>query len=474
MKYHQTFGICLSLLVGLPTVGMTQTARLGPLPTEKTESRSAPRDLDDPSTPAPAARLGPITPLKSTGFEKNPDRDTERPSRSGAVKPAGGPIEDKWDRPASEKERKNSFLGMLFDRDRDYDYDRDREGRRPLPPSNRDYDYDRRPPPRSRDIDDPYWGPGRNNDRDRDRDCDPDDPFFRRRDRDRDRDFDDRDNDSDEWDFRGERRFRRMASPVTNPFYAEDPRSLTEIRPIFIYQRIPDKQYYYRGGNLSFFGGQARIAFSDRFSVVMNKLGGINVNPGRDSGLPSSTVFTELWLGPKFTFLRDVEDHTVAAFGLTFQLPIGGAAFFQDTGSLSLVPYFTYATRLERTPYGNFGLLNTVGYSFGTSDARSDFLYNTLHLDLDWQDQHRIFPLVELTWFHYTSGGKERPFLGFEGADLANVGASVSGRDYLSIAAGARFMLTEEIQFGVAAEFPLIGTRDLNAFRMTFDLIWRY
>ncbi|MCX7666168.1 MAG: hypothetical protein N2112_11545 [Gemmataceae bacterium] len=461
--YRRTFSTCLILLLGVPTVGVTQSARIGPLDNGSTTSRSSPNDFDDPTPPTPAARLGPITPLKSTGYDRNSDRDRdryrdtdrerdERPSsKAGSVKPAGGPIEDKWDRPPQDRERKNSFLGMLFDRDRDYDYDRD----------------ERRPPPRARDVDDPYWGPGRNNDRDRDRDCDPDDPFFRRRERNRDRD-------SDEWDFRGERRFRRMASPVTNPFYAEDPRALTELRPIFMYQRIPDSQYYYRGGNLSFFGGQARLALSDRFSVVLNKIGGVNINPGRDSGLPSSTVFTELWLGPKFTFLRDVEDHTIGAFGLTFQLPLGGASFFQNTGSLSLVPYFTYATRLDRTPYGTFGVLNTVGYSFGTSNARSDFLYNTLHLDIDWQDEHRIFPLVELTWFHYTSGGQERPFLAFEGADLANIGASASGRDYLNIAVGARFMLTEAVQFGVAAEFPLLGTRDLNAFRMTFDLIWRY
>src|SRR5262249_37634984 len=70
-----------------------------------------------------------------------------------------------------------------------------------------------------------------------------------------------------------------LISPVTNPFLFEDPRSLTEIRPIFIYQRIPGGQPDFFGGNISYFGTQARVAITNRLSFTINKLGGIWINP---------------------------------------------------------------------------------------------------------------------------------------------------------------------------------------------------
>jgi hypothetical protein len=46
---------------------------------------------------------------------------------------------------------------------------------------------------------------------------------------------------------------------------------------------------------------------------------------------------------------------------------------------------------------------------------------------------------------------------GFEGGDLINLGATNSEdhRDFVSVAAGARFQLHENISLGVAYELPL-------------------
>ncbi|HJZ89241.1 MAG TPA: hypothetical protein VKE40_00110, partial [Gemmataceae bacterium] len=111
---------------------------------------------------------------------------------------------------------------------------------------------------------------------------------------------------------------------------------------------------------------------------------------------------------------------------------------------------------------------------FGTNGGRSEYLFNTLHFDLDAADYHRFYPVLELSWFHYTTNGRERPFLQFEGRDLANVGGSAKDRDFLSIAPGFRYKFSETLQFGLSAEFPLLGTRDLHQFRLGTDLIWRY
>src|SRR5262249_20128276 len=47
-----------------------------------------------------------------------------------------------------------------------------------------------------------------------------------------------------------------LISPVTNPFLFEDPRALTEVKPIFIYQTAPSRNAAFGGGNSEFFGLQ--------------------------------------------------------------------------------------------------------------------------------------------------------------------------------------------------------------------------
>lgn len=268
--------------------------------------------------------------------------------------------------------------------------------------------------------------------------------------------------------------FDYFASPVSNPFYFEDPRSLTEIRPIFMYQTIPGSNPVYRGGNAEFYGVQARVAITDQWSFVMNKLGGVSINPGGGSLVPSESGFAEIWLGPKFTFYRNTETGTVAAAGLTFQIPAGANSVGQDTGTLSLVPYITAAQNFGCTSYGSFNAMGTLGYAFRTDDQRSDYFYTSWHLDFDVGNQHHLYPLVELNWVHYTQSGGAVPF-NFEGGDLANFGSTdVSGRNNLSLATGLRYKFTENIQTGLAVQFPLVGTQDLNKFRLTIDLIFRY
>ncbi|VTS02593.1 transporter [Tuwongella immobilis] len=271
-----------------------------------------------------------------------------------------------------------------------------------------------------------------------------------------------------------------VASPVTNPFLAEDPRSITEIRPIYLYQAIPSSNYLYRGGAINYFGVQARFAVTDRISFVLNKLGGINFSPGDGSLLGDESGFAEVWFGPKFTFINDgYGTGTVAAAGVQFQIPTGGATTYQDTGSSSITPWVSVTQKLWETKFGTFNLHDTFGYSFSTDDMRSDYLYNSLHLDLDVGNYNRFFPLVELNWTRYTTSGAARPFFGFEGGDLANVGSASEGTNYLTIAPGARFKFGPEnnrdrFQIGAAAEFPLIDPKDLQDFRLTFDFIFRY
>ncbi len=276
-----------------------------------------------------------------------------------------------------------------------------------------------------------------------------------------------------EW-FKSDHAFDGFISPVTNPFLFEDPRSLTEVRPIFLYQAIPGIEPDFRGGHTDFFGLQGRVAITDRLSFVINKLGGITLSPGGDSVISGSTGFSELWFGPKYTFIRDEQAGRLLAGGLQFQAPVGTPSVFQSTGGLSLVPYVSYAESFFRDwRVGGLNVLASSGYSFATSSHRSDYLYLSGHVDLDVLSWHHIYPLVEANYVMYTSNGSANP-IGVEGRDLYNFGGQARGQGMLTGAIGARFKVNENIQFGAAFEGPIAGPRDIFDYRFTLDMIFRY
>ncbi len=275
--------------------------------------------------------------------------------------------------------------------------------------------------------------------------------------------------------FESDHAFPMYISPVTSPFLFEDPRALTEVRPIFIYQSTPSSNYIFKGGNLDYFGTQLRLAVTDRLSFVISKLGFIWDEP-RDGGKPfgSDAGFAELDFGPKFTFWRNEDTHSVAAVGMTAMLPTGPSSVFQNTGRGSLVPYLSFAQDFLCSDFGSLNVMSTTGYSFALDNRRTDYYYSGLHLDYDVGNRHKFYPLVELNWFAYTSAGSART-LGFEGRDLINFGSTgVSGIGSLTIATGARYKFNDRLQTGVAVEFPLTATQDLINFRVTWDVIVQY
>ena len=207
----------------------------------------------------------------------------------------------------------------------------------------------------------------------------------------------------------------------------------------------------------------------------MNKLGGIWLEPHYHIlGFEDHAGFSELWLGPKYTFYRCEDTGTVAAAGLTFQIPAGSGRVYQDTGSLTLNPYASVAQTFGRSSYGSFNFMNTTGLAVATDDKRTDYFYSSFHLDYNVLGMNKIYPLIEANWTHITEAGSALP-LGFEGRDLINFGSTaVSGRDYLSLALGARYKFNECVQTGLAVGTPIVAPRDLYGYRVVFDMIFRY
>jgi len=274
--------------------------------------------------------------------------------------------------------------------------------------------------------------------------------------------------------FQSDHAFDGFISPVTNPFLFEDPRALTELRPLVLVQSIPSKNWIFQGGNAEFYGIQGRLAFTERWSAVVNKLGFVSVNPGSGSPFSSRTGFAEINLGPKYTFFRNERSGTIAAAGATFEIAAGNSKVFQETGQLSIVPYISFGQNFWRTQYGSVNFMTTGGYNFATDNKRSEDLFLSLHLDYDVANWHRLYPLIEMNWIHYTQSGTVEPFH-FEGGDLVNFGSTgVAGSNQIDLAFGARYKFSEAIQLGTAFEFPIGGNKGINDFRWTIDMIFRY
>jgi hypothetical protein len=270
------------------------------------------------------------------------------------------------------------------------------------------------------------------------------------------------------WDCRSDHAFDSFISPVTNPAYFEDPRSLTEIRPIFIYQKAPSDNPLMQGGNIFALNLQARVSINDHWSFVLNRLGLARVNPGDGAlnGFSGGTGLTDLGVGTKYTFIRDDRSNTLLAAGINFDVPIGNSSVLSGNGA-GAEPYLSYGQG-----FGNWHLLATTGYRFGLSSTSSDFLFLSGHLDYGFFN--RLYPLVEVNWYHYTSGGNQL-VADFEGADLFNLGSTdVGGHNIVTVGLGLRYKFTEGFQTGLVFEFPVIGTKDLERYRVGFDLIFRF
>lgn len=282
---------------------------------------------------------------------------------------------------------------------------------------------------------------------------------------------------NERYSFQSDRDFRGMISPVSMPFYSEDPRALTELRPIFMWQAIPGGLPTIAGGNAYFFGTQARLAFNERISLVISELGFLSLQPKVfEPPIQSGWGFAELKLGPKWTFYRNPDNGTCLALGTTFELPIGSNKVRQNTGTLSIDPYFSYAQSLPSIPggYGGLNLMGTTGYSFSADDRRSEFFYSTFHLDWNIAGTNAFFPFVEMNWIHYTQPGNATN-LGREGADLVNFGSETRrARDYFTIAPGLRYRFSDNFFVGGAFEIPLSKEKGISDYRLTLDCIIRY
>lgn len=282
--------------------------------------------------------------------------------------------------------------------------------------------------------------------------------------------------------FQSDHAFDVFSSPVSNPFLFQDPRSLTEIKPLFIYNKVPTDNSVFNGSNIFWFGVQGSLAITEKLSVKIDKLGGqwtdLTAQPGATvpgaSFYGNNSSFSEVWITPQWTFWRGERTSTVMATGVQFQIPSGSLSAGQGTGGFTINPYFSIAQNFWRTSYGSMNVMGNLGFPISVNGDRNTVFTTSLHLDYDVANWHKLYPSLDLNIQSALSNGDQFAMNTYS-PDMFNVGANaVKGLTNVTIAPGVRYKFTEMFQVGGAVEFLTTTHRSMDQFRFIADFIIKY
>ncbi len=279
----------------------------------------------------------------------------------------------------------------------------------------------------------------------------------------------------------GDDPFGDFISPVSSPVVAEDARPISELRPIYYYQRIAEdfgESLGIDGGDLHAAVVQGRLALSERFAIIVNKIGVVWLRPDDEvfGTLETDDGWLNLGFGMKYAFYRDPERRAMATFGLRYETSTGDKDVFSGRGDGLLNPFFA----------GLWGIgdLHLQGYTgpripiSGNDSTRYDM---SLHGDYKLGAFH---PLIEFNWMHTLDGGRRLP-LRDEGFDLFTIGSrGAGGRGVVTLAAGGRLRLLEAldltegqlagVDLGCAYEVPITNREEFLGWRIVSDLTFRF
>ncbi len=257
--------------------------------------------------------------------------------------------------------------------------------------------------------------------------------------------------------------FDRFVSPLSNPFFFEDPRSLTEVRGIFIENSLPS---FLGGGDLQVWAAQARGRVSDRFSVIVPRMGYLQVNQA-GGGAPTGYLSTPI--GGKYNFYRDVENQTLASAGITYFIP-GSAEAFSNFGDGDFHLFLTGGT--EIFDYGHW--LSATGFRLPANTNYGTQLWYWSN-QWDYEVAQGWYGLCGVNWFHWMRSAGLDIGAPVTGLDLLNLPVSgVAGENVVTGLLGLKWKPNPHVEIGSGFEFPLTDRTDVLRNRLYFDAILRY
>jgi len=242
----------------------------------------------------------------------------------------------------------------------------------------------------------------------------------------------------------------KVASPISNPVFFEDPFIRTELEPVFLWTEIdgtlaPGVDV---GGDVFLYAAQIRYAVNDRLAIIATKDGYVDANPKL---LAHQEGFADLAAGIKYALIDDEEKQLIVTPGFEFELPTGNEDVFQGNG-MGEWDFFVSAAK----GFDDFHAVANVGLRIPNNfaDETASAHYS---LQLDYHAHQYFIPFASLNAFTTLNSASHNgglPIgLPFEGADLINFGSSQSaGETDVFIGGGFSSHITEKIAAGVAWE----------------------
>ena len=206
--------------------------------------------------------------------------------------------------------------------------------------------------------------------------------------------------------------FDSFISPLSNPFFFEDPRSLTEARGIFLDNSLPATV---GGGDAQVWAAQFRGRLTDRFSVIAPRLAYLQVN---QSGGGNPVGFASAPIGLKYNFIRDVERQVLVSAGLTYFIP-GSQRAFSNFGNGDYHIFLTGGKQI----FDRGHWLSGSGFRIpGDSNFGTQLWYWSNQWDYELPGH--IYPLVGINWFHWIRNAGNNFTNGITALDLINLPTS--------------------------------------------------
>lgn len=256
--------------------------------------------------------------------------------------------------------------------------------------------------------------------------------------------------------------FNCFISPMSNPVYFEDPRTLSEARMIFANHALPNSL---GGGSVQLYAMQLRAALTENLSFIATKDGFfISESPLLNDG------FADVNAGLKYNLFKDYETQTMVSAGFTYEIPLGSPAALQGRGTGE----FNFFVNGGKQIGEYWHALTAFGVRAPTdNNVQNQSLYWSSHLDRQLGDSG-LYLFTECNWYHWMSSANYFPAQ-VEGLDLFNLGSTnVTGNNIVTGAYGLKYKPNPKTEIGVVYEIPYTARRDIIQDRLMVDLIIRY
>ena len=265
--------------------------------------------------------------------------------------------------------------------------------------------------------------------------------------------------------FESDHAFDGFTTPLSNPVQSKDPRSLTELRFLYLGDYSRNSTPVIGGGTFQVYAMQARLAVTERLQLFADKDGLVMISP---KGGRSIFGLANINAGAKYVFIRDEENQFLFSGALQYEAPTGYPAIFEGHGNGLLAVYGIVGKQF----WDNWHFISTFGDNIALNNSNSGYFMATAHIDRRFG---KFVPFYEGNWFYYNQSGRHVPGVGSEGGGLLNLGASkVMGLNYVTNAIGFNYEFNQHVIFGVAYEYQLTSRTMIMNNVINAQLIFRY